>query len=329
MRYLKNDCTDPHWNMALDEYCLESLPLDEPLFYLWRNAPAVIIGLNQNAYNEVNLKYLKEHGITLARRVTGGGAVYHDLQNLNYTIVGRSLNLEADFPGYMHFMLDALRSLGVDAHLSGRNDIMVDSRKVSGYAKRVYCDRLMVHGTLMYDVDLDALTRALDVDGSKLQAAGVASVRSRVANLKDFLPQYGSIEEFRQALQERLSRGYRDAQLLLSSDDLAAIREMREKKFATWEWIYSRSPLASRNARAKFPSCGTVEVSLNVEHGLISQLSFGGDFLGNLPPEELAKALSGCRFDYREVCKVLSDRGVQDYFDGCTPQELARLICGE
>lgn len=329
MRYLKNDCTDPHWNMALDEFCLESLPLDEPLFYLWRNAPAVIIGLNQNAYNEVNLNYLKERGIVLARRVTGGGAVYHDLQNLNYTIVGRSRNLEADFPGYMHFMLDALRSLGVDAQLSGRNDIMVDSRKVSGYAKRVYRDRLMVHGTLMYDVDLDALTRALAVDGSKLQAAGVASVRSRVANLKDFLPQFAGIDEFSRALQERLSSGYRDAELVLSSRDLAAIRDMRDSKFATWEWIYSRSPLASRNARAKFPSCGTVEVSLDVEHGLVSRLSFGGDFLGNLPAGQLAAALAGRRFEYGEICGVLRERGVSDYFDGCTPEDIARLICGD
>ncbi len=329
MRYLKNDCTDPHWNMALDEFCLESLPLDEPLFYLWRNAPAVIIGLNQNAYNEVNLKYLKERGIVLARRVTGGGAVYHDLQNLNYTIVGRSRNLEADFPGYMHFMLDALRSLGVDAQLSGRNDIMVDSRKVSGYAKRVYRDRLMVHGTLMYDVDLDALTRALATDGSKLQAAGVASVRSRVANLKDFLPQFAGIDEFSRALQERLSGGYRDAELVLSSRDLAAIRDMRDSKFATWDWIYSRSPLASRNARAKFPSCGTVEVSLDVEHGLVSQLSFGGDFLGNLPVAHLAASLEGLRFEYGEICGVLREMGVSDYFDGCTPEDIARLICGD
>ncbi len=329
MRYLKNDCTDPHWNMAFDEYCLESLPLDEPLFYLWQNAPAVIIGLNQNVYNEVNLKYLKENGITLARRVTGGGAVYHDLQNLNYTIVGRSRDLEKDCPGYMHYVIDALRSLGVNAELSGRNDIMVDSRKVSGYAKRVYKDRLMVHGTLMYDVDLDALTRALATDGSKLQAAGIASVRGRVANLKDYLPQFHDIKELQGALEYILSRGHLDSELTLSPSDLASVRSIRDRKFATWEWIYSRSPKASRNVRAKFPSCGTVEVALSVEHGLISQLDFGGDFIGNLPPDELATALEGCRFEYGEVCKVLSDRGVADYFDSCTPEEIARLICGE
>lgn len=151
MRYLRNTCTDPYFNMAFDEYALEQLPLDEPLFYLWQNKPAVIIGLNQDAYAEVDMNYLRANGIALVRRVTGGGAVFHDLGNLNYTIVGRSTDLNRDYPDYARHVLHALQALGVDAELSGRNDILVCGRKVSGYAKRVYKDRLMVHGTLMYD----------------------------------------------------------------------------------------------------------------------------------------------------------------------------------
>ena len=169
--------------MSFDEYCLEQFPSDDTVFYLWRNCPAVIIGRNQNAYAEVNLPYLEQEGIKLARRVTGGGAVYHDLQNLNYTIVGRSTDLDRDYPGYLSMVLEALRALGIPAEMTGRNDIVVEGRKVSGYAKRVYKDRLMVHGTLMYDVDLERLTKALAVPGSKMDAAGIASVRSRVANL--------------------------------------------------------------------------------------------------------------------------------------------------
>ncbi|MBP5740417.1 MAG: lipoate--protein ligase family protein, partial [Bacteroidales bacterium] len=188
MRYLRNDSTDPHFNMAFDGFCLERLPLDEPVFFLWRNRPSVIIGLNQSAFSEVNMDYLKDHGIVLARRTTGGGAVYHDLQNLNYTIVGRSNDLERDYPGYLSLVVDALRELGVPAEVTGRNDIMVEGRKCSGFAKRVYKDRLMVHGTLMYNVDFEALTKALSVPGSKVEAAGIASVRSRVSNLKDYLP---------------------------------------------------------------------------------------------------------------------------------------------
>ena len=207
MKYLRNSSTDPHFNMSFDEYCLERFPSDETVFYLWRNAPSVIIGLSQNAYAEVNLPYLEANGIILARRVTGGGAVYHDLQNLNYTIVGRSNDLDRDYPGYMHMMLEALRSLGVPAEINGRNDITVDGRKVSGYAKRVFKDRLMVHGTLMFDVDIEKLTAALAVPGSKLEAAGIASVRSRVANLKDYLPQFSDIYDARVLQRSRLPRG--------------------------------------------------------------------------------------------------------------------------
>ena len=188
MKYLQNNSTDPHFNMAFDEFCLEQLKADEPVFYLWQNRPSVIIGLNQSAYAEVNLPCLREKGIVLARRVTGGGAVYHDLQNLNYTITGRIRDLETDYPAYVETMARALRQLGVPAEVSGRNDILVDGRKCSGYAKRVSKDRLMIHGTLMYDVDIDTLTQVLATPGSKLSAAGISSVRSRVANLKSIFP---------------------------------------------------------------------------------------------------------------------------------------------
>jgi lipoate-protein ligase A len=200
MKSLSYPSTDPHLNMAMDEFVLEGLRLDEPVFALWQNAPSVIIGLSQNAFAEVNLPYLEEHGIALARRVTGGGAVYHDLGNLNYTIAGRSRDLERDYPAYVTMVADALRRLGVPAEVSGRNDILVEGRKCSGYAKRVWKDRLMIHGTLMYDVDLEVLTSALAVPGSKLSSAGVASVRSRVANLKEFLPDLPDIGAFRAAL---------------------------------------------------------------------------------------------------------------------------------
>ena len=186
MRFLTNPSTDPWYNMSFDEYCLEQYPSDDSFFYLWRNRPSVIIGLNQNAYSEVNLGFLQAHDIRLARRVTGGGAVYHDLQNLNYTVIGRDASPEP--------VVAALRALGVPAELTGRNDIFVEGRKVSGYARRLWRDRQIIHGTLMYDVDLDTLAQVLDVPGSKLAVKGIASVKSRVANLKDYLPQFASLD---------------------------------------------------------------------------------------------------------------------------------------
>ena len=325
MKYLLNDCTDACRNMAFDEFALESLPLDEPVFCLWRNAPSVIIGLNQSAYAEVNLDYLREHGIALARRVTGGGAVYHDLQNLNYTIAGKSRDLDADYPEYLHLVADALRGMGVPAELSGRNDIMVEGRKCSGYAKRVWKDRLMVHGTLMFDVDLFVLTQALSVPGSKMDAKGIASVRSRVANLKDYLPDYKDVLALRDALHNALACG--DGEVLLTPEQLAGIDRMADEKFRSWDWIYGRSPATGFKASRKF-GCGTVEAGWTVEHGCMARLSFTGDFMGNLPSDTLCAGLEGCRFEKHAVLDALkkSPEPVCSYFDGLGAEDLLSLF---
>ena len=325
MKFLRNNSTDPHYNMSFDEYCLEQFPSDDTVFYLWQNSPSVIIGLSQNVYAEVNLPYIEANGIVLARRVTGGGAVYHDLQNLNYTIVGRSNDLERDYPGYMHMMLEALRSLGVPAEMNGRNDITVEGRKVSGYAKRVYKDRLMVHGTLMFDVDIEKLTAALAVPGSKLEAAGIASVRSRVANLKDYLPQFQDIYEFKGALERILSRDYADPQVFLTPGQEEEIRDICRTKFSTWEWNFGHSPKAQFSKALKLP-CGTVELRCDILHGRVAGAAFGGDFIGSLPAEGAATALEGCRFDRAEVQEVLRGIDPGRFFDGTSAEQLAELF---
>lgn len=233
MRYLINNSTDPYFNMALDEYLLSQYPSGETFFYLWRNRPSVIIGRNQAARAEVNLGYLEENDILLARRVTGGGAVYHDLENLNYSIISHARAAE-EVPAAVGLIVDALRGFGVPAAQGGRNDIFVEGRKVSGYARSVRGDRELVHGTLMYNVDIDTLTRALDVPGSKLNLKGVASVRSRVTNLRDYLP-FSSLDDFQEALFARLSGG--DAEIVLAEADLEAVAALRQAKFASPRWI--------------------------------------------------------------------------------------------
>ncbi|MCR5560455.1 MAG: lipoate--protein ligase family protein [Bacteroidales bacterium] len=217
MNFISNPCTNPWWNMAMDEWLLQSGP-SEPVFRLWRNEPSVIIGYNQVAEQEVNLEYLQQHGIKLARRVTGGGAVYHDLQNLNYSFagpIGSFLAPEATVPAPTPgsappsgaaIFAQALRSLGLPAELSGRNDIFLEGRKISGYARSMWHNRELVHGTLMYDVDIETLTAALNVEGSsKLNLKGVGSVRSRVTNVRDYLPQFSSLDELQAALQQYLA----------------------------------------------------------------------------------------------------------------------------
>ena len=334
MRYLTNNSTDPYFNLAFDEYCLENVLSEEPYFFLWKNRPSVIIGLNQNAYSEVNLPYLDSHGITLARRVTGGGAVYHDLQNLNYTIIGRAPvvrqahqpvpePVEGLIPLSPAPLVDALRKLGVPAELTGRNDIFVGGRKVSGYARRVSRNQEIIHGTLMYDVDIDTLTHVLDTPGSKMQAKGIGSVRSRVANLKEYLPGFDSLDEVRAALQEILSDG--DGPMDFPEDGLDKVREMRDGKFSTWDFIYGHSREADLTRSAKLP-CGTVEAAIRVDRGIIEGLTFTGDFLFDRPVEELASFLVGCRFESQSVADRLARIPVSGYFKGATTDNILALL---
>ena len=325
MRYLINNSTDPYFNLAFDEYCLENIHSEEPYFFLWRNRPAVIIGLNQNAYGEVNLEYLNANGITLARRVTGGGAVYHDLQNMNYTIIGRNPSPQP--------MVDALRQLGVPAELTGRNDIFVEGRKVSGYARRVAGNQEIIHGTLMYDVDLDTLQHVLDTPASKMKVKGISSVRSHVANLKEYLPQFKSLDELQAKLSEILSGG--DGPLLAQgsgypSQDVidAEVRKIAAEKFATWEFIYGHSHEADFNYKKKMP-CGTVEASLRIDRGIITALTFSGDFLFDEPSEDLAKKLIGLRYDKATLSAAIEKAGAGKYFRSANASQICSLLLGE
>ena len=295
MKTLLNTSLDPHFNMAFDSYVLEHTDFEG--FYLWQNKPSVIIGLNQSAYAEVNLPFIDANGIELVRRVSGGGAVYHDLGNLNYTFVGYE-----DGPAKV---ADALRQLGAPAELTGRNDIMVDGRKCSGYAKRLAGDRIFVHGTLMFDVNLEMLLSALSTPGSKLSAAGVQSVRSKVANLKEYL-HYGTIQEFQATLHNALGG---ETPELLPTEQIAEIEQIASSKFRSWDWRYGHSPKTDFRNTHKF-SCGTVTANYSIKHGVLTEVSFEGDFIGSKPVRELVEKIKGLRLE--DLCNIPAG----DYFDG-------------
>ena len=313
MKSLIQNSLDPFFNMAFDSYVLEKTDFEG--FYLWQDKPSVIVGLNQSVYAEVNLPFIQSHGIELARRVSGGGAVYHDLGNLCYTFVGYE-----DGPARV---ADALRRMGVPAELTGRNDIMVDGRKCSGYAKRLAAGRTMVHGTLMFDVNLEDLMNALAVPGSKLSAAGIKSVRSKVANLKEYL-HYNTIEEFKEALAASLSGMTHPSFAGLTGESMseaqiAEIEAIATKQFRSWDWVYGHSPKTDFSCTKKF-ACGTVTAKYTLKHGRFSEVAFEGDFIGSKPVSQLVEIIKGLRVE--DLCIVY----VEEYFDGMTGSDFMALF---
>ena len=315
INYIESTTYDPYANLAMEEYLMLHCGETECILYLWQNEHTIVIGRNQNPWKECHLTQLEESGGHLVRRLSGGGAVYHDLQNMNYTIIGKNPSPQP--------MVDALRSLGVPAELTGRNDIFVEGRKVSGYARRVSHNQEIIHGTLMYDVDLDTLIKVLDTPTSKMQAKGISSVKSRVANLKEYLPQFSSLDELQAKLQEVLSAG--DGQMPLSAEQIAEVRKQADEKFSTWDFIYGHSHEADFRCKAKL-ACGNVEANLRIDHGLIDRLDFTGDFLFDTPAEELSVKMIGLRYDPADIKAFLASQPVASYFRGATPDDLAALL---
>ena len=326
MDYYRNERTDPAYNLALEE--VMAAQSDAPFTMLWRNRSAVILGRNQNACREFDAAYAREHGVAVVRRMTGGGAVYHDLGNLNYSIFAFETEENRryiDFAPFAEPVLTALRALGVDAEFSGRNDILVGGRKVSGSAKCIHAGRILFHGTLLFDVDFDAMTAVLTPPRAKIEAKGVASVRARVANLHEFLPGLDR-ETFRLALEHELLRQFAlDESLPIPDNWMREAERIADERYRSWEWNFGESPDFTFERTRRFP-CGTVTVHLNVHSGVIRQAMFRGDFFGSAPVDELAAMLTGCPHRADAIRAVLSGADVGRYVAGMDPESLLELL---
>ena len=326
MDYYWNGRTDPAYNLALEEVMTSQA--DAPFVMLWRNRPAVIIGRNQNACREFDAAYAREHGIAAVRRMTGGGAVYHDCGNLNYSIFAFESDTNkryVDFAPFAESVLSALRSLGVEAGFSGRNDILVGGRKVSGSAKCVHNGRILFHGTLLFDVDFDAMSAVLTPPQAKIEAKGVASVRARVANLSEFLPSLNR-ETFRLALESELLRRFeRKEPLPIPGNWIREAERIADERYRTWEWTFGESPDFTFERTRRFP-CGTVTASLDVHSGIIRHVLFSGDFFGSAPVNELADLLTGCPHRADAVREALSGVEIGRHIAGLELDSLMELL---
>jgi lipoyltransferase and lipoate-protein ligase len=333
MKIIISSHTDPYFNLASEEYLLDNVPGE--IFMLWRNEPAVIIGRSQNAFAELNSAFIREHGIKVVRRLTGGGAVFHDLGNVNFTyIVPRGESAALDFARFTEPVIAALRKLGVPAELSGRNDIVAvldgEMRKISGNAQCVRSascaaggiDRIMHHGTLLYSADMSRLVGALNVDPEKIKAKGIKSVRSRVANINEYLSdKYKGMDA--SDFMAFMSQEIKGDPYSFTECDITAIKTLADEKYSVWEYTYGSSRQFEA-VKKKYFEFGTVEVGFNADNGVIGDVTIKGDFFGVRDTSELCSCLCGCKLDNTTLVAALSNVG--EYIMGATPVEIAELF---
>ena len=336
-RYFETGSTDPYYNLAFEEYIFDHYTEGDDLI-LWQNDNTVVIGKNQITAQQVNAPFIEAHGVNVVRRMTGGGAVYHDLGNLNYSFI--TDDEEDDISSTLEVLarpiVEALRGLGLSAEVSGRNDILIDGKKVSGTAQRASHGRILHHGTLLFDANKEMVAGALKVDQEKFRGKGIKSVKSRIGNIRDSLAaltESGAedvpvdITSFWAYLKEALL-GENAEPIRLSDDALAAINELAGTKYRTYEWNYGRSPRFELTSRRYLPG-GLLEVLANVRHDRIEAIKFHGDFLARKPLDEIEAAFIGCPFDRADVMAVLGRFPLSQYFGEITAEEIAGTLFGE
>ena len=331
MIFIENEgITDPRINLALEEYALRNFGESEDYLLFYINGPSIIIGRNQNTLEEINDEYVRENGIHVVRRMSGGGAVYHDEGNLNFSFITnyKKENLH-NFKKFTKPVIQVLKEMGVNAELSGRNDILAEGRKISGNAQFSTGKRMFSHGTLLFNSELEEVTRALDVKMSKIESKGHKSVRSRVANISEFLNEDMSVSEFRQNLLDGLYRE-RDKFLTyhLTDDEWEAVHELKDEKYGNWDWNFGRSPDFNIQRTKRFP-VGEIDLRLDVEKGHIQNLKIYGDFFGKEPVDEIEEMLKEVRYEPSDIEIALNGIDVKEYFGDVEKAEFLGLVYGE
>ncbi|WP_102271894.1 lipoate--protein ligase [Cytobacillus massiliigabonensis] len=318
---------DPRINLAIEEYALKNLDINETYLLFYINEPSIIIGKNQNTIEEINTEYVESNGIHVVRRLSGGGAVYHDLGNLNFSFItkddGESFH---NFRKFTEPVVDALRKLGVDAELSGRNDLTVEGRKISGNAQFSTKGRMFSHGTLMLDSEIDSVVSALKVKKDKIESKGIKSIRSRVANISEFLKEKITMEEFRALLLENIFGGKDQIEeYVLTDEDWENIHQLSKERYQNWDWNYGKSPKFNLQHSHRFP-VGGIDIRLDVDKGKVENCKIYGDFFGVGDVSDIENQLIGTRYEKAELEKALEDIDIKHYFGNITKEDFLQLI---
>lgn len=326
MLLINNTNTNAYFNLAMEEYFLKNT--NEDIFLLWQNENSIIVGKNQNTLSEINYDYVKENNIKVVRRLSGGGAVFHDLGNINFTFISCNDNSFSDFKKFTMPIVEALKELNVHAEFSGRNDLLIDGQKFSGNAQYNYKNKVMHHGTLLFSSEINDLSNALKVKPSKFQGKSVKSVKSRVTNISSHLDKEMTVLEFKDYLMDFINKRDENSHFYeLNDKDIESINKLVEEKYSTWEWNFGYSPKYSLNNELKYPG-GNVEFSLDVHDGLIKDIKFFGDFFGKEDISFIEDKLRNVKHNEYSIKSALEDVDINNYFLNCNIDILISGIMG-
>ncbi|KIL45622.1 lipoate--protein ligase [Jeotgalibacillus soli] len=319
--------TDPRINLAIEEYALKQLDIEKSYLLFYINEPSIIIGKNQNTIEEINTDYVEKNKLHVVRRLSGGGAVYHDLGNLNFSFItkddGDSFH---NFKKFTEPVVEALHQIGVKAELKGRNDLVVGERKISGNAQFSTKGRMFSHGTLMFDSEIDNVVSSLKVRKDKIESKGIKSIRSRVANISEFMEEKITIEEFKQLILSHIFAGAdKIKEYVLTDKDWDNIHELSRERYQNWDWNYGKSPKFNLQHSHRFP-VGGLDVRLDVEKGNIENCKIYGDFFGVGDVQEIENKLVGLRYERAVIEKALEDVDIKHYFGNIEKEEFIDLL---
>jgi lipoate-protein ligase A len=326
--YIESRNTDPSYNLALEQYVFDFLDRRHSYFMLWQNNNSIIIGKNQNTMAEINTEFVNANNINVVRRLSGGGAVYHDLGNLNFTfITDAGKDKIIDFSAFCQPIQKVLVSFGVPAEISGRNDMTIEGKKFSGNAQYVKKGRVMHHGTLLYDSSLDTLSNALNTSNDKIESKGIKSVKSRVTNIRPYMKIDMVVDEFWMALKEYLFTAFDMKEYVLSCEEDMEVKKLSEDIYSRWSWNYGASPPYNIHKVRKIENCGNFEILLDVEkEGIIKNIAFYGDFFGNDDPAELAEIIKGHHYEYNELSDVIKEINLSRFFHNIDAKAFLTLL---